>query len=149
MCRELCTEILMTDDDRQQVAELQLPLLRGMVQHLNYLRRVERTLVGLDDFTGTAHTDCALGRTMVAFHERAPAMLPCLLAERWWKLDRFHQEFHASSGLALTGRDPEAVDRMELQSLRIVELLGAFESDLDTLLRPPETPVGEPDGGGG
>lgn len=119
---------------REALEEMQGPLLRGMVQHLNYLTRVEATLAGQDDFAGTLHTECALGKMMLEKHSVVASQCPPDMQAMWQELDQLHEAFHGASRLALTDHNQQATLDMESLSMKIIDRLGQFESELKSCL---------------
>ena len=69
--------------------------------HINYLRRIEKTLVGTGDFQGTVHTACKLG---VWMHGEGRAEAETLGPEAVALFDELfkpHELFHEASARAL------------------------------------------------
>lgn len=69
--------------------------------HINYLRRIEKTLDGTGDFRGTAHTACKLGLWM---HGEGRAEAETLGPEGAALFDELfhpHELFHEASARAL------------------------------------------------
>ncbi len=103
--------------------------------HIQYLRRVQATLDGKDDFTGTCHTACKLGRWLYGPGPEQAAACGPEAVRVFDELFEPHEEFHRVSHEALTlkqagdeERAAQAVTRMhQLSTLlvnRLIELDG-------------------------
>lgn len=104
--------------------------------HLQYLRKLEKTLRDEGDFQGSAHTDCKLGKWMfgegreevVALGEQAVQVFDGLFDK--------HQAFHDASARALAAKaagQPEVMTKEVTEMIKMSNVLIAGLTELDRL----------------
>jgi hypothetical protein len=76
--------------------------LMRLNDHIQYLKKIEATLIGQDNFQGTSHSECKLGKWLYGDGAKEVDMLQHPKAQELFKsLFEPHEQFHAMSKVAL------------------------------------------------
>lgn len=102
--------------------------------HIQYLRRIEKTLEGKGDFRGTPHTDCKLGLWLYGEGHAQVTALGSRAVEIFESVLEPHQRFHEASARALARQgagdragSERAISEMLRLSVALINKLGSLD----------------------
>ncbi len=104
--------------------------------HLQYLRKLEKTLKDEGDFQGAAHTDCKLGKWMYGDGRQEVQELGEQGVQIFDALFDKHQSFHDAGARALAAKlagQSEAMSKEVTEMIRMSNVLIAGLTELDRL----------------
>ena len=107
--------------------------MKQIPAHMRYVKRVEMTCKGEDDFKGTLHTECAFGRWYYDDGEDLAAQLPPLALEAWIEIGKIHKAFHDESQEALKCQGNGDVSPYITEMLRLSSVLVQRILELDAM----------------
>ena len=106
--------------------------------HIQYLRKLEKTLKGDGDFTGASHTDCKLGVWMFGEGRQEVAEAGDKAVAVFEGLFDKHQAFHEAGSRALQAKaagQADAVTKEVTEMIKLSNVLIAGLTELDRLGR--------------
>ena len=110
--------------------------LQRLNDHVVYLKKIQRTLEGAEDFQGTDHHDCKLGKWLYGEGAREAEAAGPKARELFESLFEPHQQFHDRSKAAVlkkgagddAGSNGDVTEMMKLSTTLVNTLLAMDEA---------------------
>ncbi len=103
--------------------------------HIQYLRKLEKTLKDEGDFQGSTHTDCKLGKWMYGEGRQEVTEAGDQAVAVFESLFDKHQAFHDASARALVAKNGGQADAMNKEVTEMIKLSNTLIASLTELDR--------------